>query len=298
MDYRDRYKWNKNSFISDSLYLKMYIDTLKRFFSVEERQIIYLVSKYFTDGVEYARKSLIVANISFEGGERLVRGLDPNLPPLLFDFIVNIYNRSKSYYFHKNGEYANATQLVLAAIEANGRMIESGHFDMLLFDSISHYHNYSALLRKNGQNEEAHSITNMLSSFLITNKPNPIFSSEKYDIIIKNVSFYGLKYSNIHSILLMSIMKEIEDNEFSIGAKVEDNSLVNAIGCWIPDMVIQNADDQKLKRWLTLYINIRIEKTLLVDYDSTEFDLFLNNTPNKIMEIIRSKIVLAKINYT
>jgi len=276
MDYRDRYKWNKNSFISDSVYLKMYIDTLKKFFSVKERQTIYVISKYFTDGVEYARKNLVVANVCFEAGERLVNGLDPNLPPLFFDFIANIYNRSKSYYFHKAGDYENAGKLVLAAIETNERLTASGYFDMLLFDSISHYHNYSSLLKRNGRQGEALEIMNMLAAFLLTNKPNALRNSDRSACIIRDEAFYSLKYSNIHTIILMTLLKEAEQD----GAQ---GAMTSAVSSWLPDMVVQTNDDQKLKNWLTLYADVNSGSIPLSEYREEEFSQFLKNTPNNIM---------------
>ena len=289
MDYRDRYKWNKNSFISDSVYLKMYIDTLKRFFSVKERQTIYVISKYFTDGVEYARKDLVVADVCFEAGERLVNDLDAGLPPLLFDFIANIYNRSKSYYFHKAGDYPNARKLVLAAIENNRRLIASGHFDMLLFDSVSHYHNYSSLLKRNGQHQEAREIMNMLGSFLITNKPNALFGPDRSVDIIKDERYYSLKYSNIHTIVLMSLLKEVEQDG-------TEEDMTASINSWIPDMVVQTADDRKLKDWLKVYRDVSSGGMPLNGYNAEEFNQFLKNTPNSIMGLLADKIKLKTIN--
>ncbi|QEH42010.1 hypothetical protein [Chitinophaga sp. XS-30] len=290
MDYRDRYKWNKNSFISDSAYLRMYIDTLKQFFSLQERQTIYVISKYFTDGVEYARKNLEVANACFEAGERLVSRLDSGLPPLLFDFIANIYNRSKSYYFHKAGDHQRATRLVAAAIETNERLIASGHFDMLLFDSISHYHNYTALLRRNNQAEKAGSILGMLSAFLLTARPNAIFSSDKAAAIMKDTAFYSLKYSNIHTVILMSLLKEVEQRRFTGHSDGMQGPVTDAVRSCVADMVVQTDDDDRLKRWFACYSNISSGSMPAREYSSEAFDQFLKNTPNMIMGLLAEKI--------
>jgi hypothetical protein len=294
MDFRNRHKWNKNSLISNSVYLKMYLDTLKRFFSVEERHIIYILSKYFTDGVEYARKSAFIANICFETGERMVADLSPRFPSLMFDFIDNIYFRSKSYFHYKSGNYSRAITLIQSAIESNARLIESDHFDILLFDSISHHHNHSGLLRKTGHNGEADNIDSMLISFLLTNKSNYIFNSEKFESIVKDVSFYPLKYSNIYSLLILSIMKDekivIEEPETRKPRAFPDE----LISDWISKMIVQTEDDQKLKRWLSIYLLIRSSKMSIDEYQKDDFESFLNNVPNKIIEIMESKDTMLR----
>jgi len=282
MGRRDRYKWNKNSLINNSVYLRMYIETLRGAFTQQERHLIYMVSKYFTDGVEFARDHLEVSQHCFERGERAVKSLDDRHNPLMFDFIGNIYLRSKSYFFYKGGNVSKAMQLVKSAIENNDRLVESNNFDLLVFDSLSHCYNYALLCRKSGNVEMFDEIVYGLVSFLLTAKTNAIISSDKFISVIKDVSFGSLKYSNIYTLLLQNIMTDIKSisEENDACRSVFGDKFVSE---WMREMIVQTDEDRLFKEWLSIYLSICAGEIPTKEYPYNLFAHFLNGLPNEII---------------
>ncbi|WP_264542666.1 MULTISPECIES: hypothetical protein [Flavobacterium] len=66
---KNRLQWHKNTLIEKSGYVLYYMNSLKNHLTVEERQTLYMVSKFFTDGVESARANINLAEYFFAIGE-------------------------------------------------------------------------------------------------------------------------------------------------------------------------------------------------------------------------------------
>ncbi|AYN00849.1 hypothetical protein [Chryseobacterium sp. 3008163] len=100
LNHKDRLQWHKNSLIERSGYVLFYMNSLRDHLPVEDRQTLYMIAKYFTDAVEFARTNIPAAEYFFEIGERYQCEI-PEDKVLLKKLIFNSYDRAKSYYFLK-----------------------------------------------------------------------------------------------------------------------------------------------------------------------------------------------------
>lgn len=165
LNHKGRLQWHKNSLIERSGYVLFYMNSLRDHLPVEDRQTLYMIAKYFTDAVEFARTNIPAAEYFFETGERYHSEI-PEDKVLLKKLIYNSYDRAKSYYFFKINQYDKAFERINHTLEINKTLNEK--FPILVFDSISHYQNLLKVLMFQDKKEEANTIIFELVRFLLT----------------------------------------------------------------------------------------------------------------------------------
>ncbi|MBT2621283.1 hypothetical protein [Chryseobacterium sp. ISL-6] len=162
---KNRLQWHKNSLIERSGYVLFYMNSLRDHLPIEDRQTLYMISKYFTDAVEFARTNIHAAKYFFEVGEHYQSEI-PKDKILLNKLIFNSYDRAKSYYYFKIKNYDKANERINNTLEINKSLKEK--FPILVFDSISHYQNLLKVLVFQNKKEEANTIIYELVKFLLT----------------------------------------------------------------------------------------------------------------------------------
>lgn len=164
IDYQKRLKWNKNTLLDTSSYFIAYMNSLKEHLSVDDRQEFYMIAKYFTDGVEHARYNLRLSKYYFERGEYYKRKIPAN-NILLKKIVGNSYDRSKSYFYFKSGNYAMAVKRIHNTLKINHQIRDL--FPVLIFDSISQYLNLIKIYISQNNTEQANFILSELADFLL-----------------------------------------------------------------------------------------------------------------------------------
>ncbi|GAA4757643.1 hypothetical protein [Flavobacterium hankyongi] len=164
---KNRLQWHKNTLIEKSGYVLYYMNSLKNHLTVEERQTLYMVSKFFTDGVESARANINLAEYFFAIGEHYQKKVSNN-NLLLSQLIWNSYDRAKSYYYFKIKNYDMALERIYNTLEINKNIRDK--FPIIIFDSISHYKNLLKVLVFKEEINEANNMVYEIVNFLISGK--------------------------------------------------------------------------------------------------------------------------------
>src|SRR6266567_2096724 len=135
---QERLKWNKSQLIDTNTYIKVYTETLCTLFPPAERHCLYMISKLFTDGVSEAERDRYESSAHFFArGEAYLEKI-PDEAALLKLLILNIYDRSKSYYYYRTGDIGQAMRLIHNTLR-NNSVLEKDGFPFLIFDRVSQY---------------------------------------------------------------------------------------------------------------------------------------------------------------
>lgn len=194
IDYQKRLKWNKNTLLDTSSYFIAYMNSLKEHLPVNDRQEFYVIAKYFTDGVEHARYNLRLSKYYFERGEYYKRKI-PASNSLLKKIVGNSYDRSKSYFYFKSGNYAMAAERIHNTLKINNQLKEL--FPVLIFDSISQYLNLIKIYITQKNNSEANLILTELINFLFVGKTSLGTFKNCSDIVLEEkFKFFRLFFIN------------------------------------------------------------------------------------------------------
>lgn len=163
-------KWNKSQLIESDHYVRVFIKSLSKHFTPTERQEIYFISKLFVDGtIEVGYSRFESADHFFSRGEALLNRIDQG--SLMKMMLTNIYDRSKSLYYYRLGEYEKAIDLIYNALETN-KKLEAQGFTFMAFDRFSQYHNLSKIYFSRNQFEKGLLVLSDVISFLMNGMPN------------------------------------------------------------------------------------------------------------------------------
>lgn len=168
MKRKDIEQWHKNSLKDQNGYVLFFMNSIKDKLTVNDRQCFYIISKYFTDAVEFARFNIPCSDYFFQMGE-YYHGKVPKDKVILNSLILNCYYRSKSYYFFKIKSIDTAIEFIDHALYINNSLKDS--IPVLIFDSISHYQNMIKILIDQNKILEANNIVFEILKFLLDGKP-------------------------------------------------------------------------------------------------------------------------------
>ncbi|WP_428224795.1 hypothetical protein [Flavobacterium sp.] len=217
---KNRIQWHKNNLIEKSGYVVYYMNSLKNHLSVEDRQTLYMISKYYTDGVESSRENIKLAEYYFSVGEYYQTKVPAN-KELLRKLISNSYGRSKSYYHYKINEYQEALEQIKLTLEINKSI--KNEFPILIFDSISHYKNYLKVLITTGNIDEANHILYEIIIFLITGSTELKALNNCYEVI-SDAHFYEFRLFFINDFIFNYLFL---NTDFQIAKKKFDKEFQN-----------------------------------------------------------------------
>jgi len=232
---QERLKWNKSQLIDTNTYIKVYTETLCRLFTPADRHRLYMISKLFTDGVSEAERDRYESSAHFFArGEAYLEKI-PDESALLKLLILNIYDRSKSYYYYRTGDIGQAMRLIQNTLR-NNRVLEKEGFPFLIFDRVSQYHNLSKLYFSLKERGKAMEILRQMVNFLALGEssllegadPAYLFSQEGYILEIRYSLLCQLLFETSGQLLKMK--EEGPDGVFDAESRPFFSALLRSPG--------------------------------------------------------------------
>jgi hypothetical protein len=271
INYKNRLTWHKNSLIERSGYVFFYMNSLKNHLPVNDRQTLYIIAKYFTDAVEFAKINISACDYFFQTGEYYHRQI-PKENFLLNKLIFNSYDRATSYYYFKIKEYDKATERINHTLEINASIKEI--FPVLIFDSISHYQNLLKVLMFQKKKEDANTLIYEIVKFLLTGKTELKALKNCYN------TANGPDFKDFKQFFL---------NEFIFNYMILNPDFSEALNKLITlykdqkELVLENAP---VASFLNLYLS---DEEYGLDSFKEKYGTYFNGIP---MKIIREKFVI------
>jgi hypothetical protein len=248
-----KYKWNKSSLIDTDIYLKLYIKSLTKNVSVADKQTLFMISKYFTDGAaEVGLNHFQLANYYFEVGEKYYSEIKD---AFVKQIIINVYDRSRSYYYYGLKAYDKAEQLIFNSLN-NNEILEQKGFEFLIFDRVSLLHNLSKIYFSKNAIDDAYKILTAITCFLIQGK-------SEFPMLNKNyIVSYDSDLSKIKHSLLCQILFETADyltatNEYFIA---HNKKFFPHVIDSAKDFLVLIPEDKLLQTWILYLSNFYTNK--------------------------------------
>ena len=197
---QERLKWNKSQLIDTNTYIKVYTETLCRLFAPAERHRLYMISKLFTDGVSEAERDRYESSTHFFArGEAYLEKI-PDESALLKLLILNIYDRSKSYYHYRTGDIGQAMRLIYNTLR-NNSVLEKEGFPFLIFDRVSQYHNLSKLYFSLQERDKALEILRQMVNFLALGESSLLEGADSDYLFSQEAYILEIRYSLLCQLL-------------------------------------------------------------------------------------------------
>lgn len=243
-----KHRWNKSQLIESNLYVNAYTKALQQILNDEDRLTLYMISKFFADATgEVLRSHYNVGMHLYDRGEKYISEVDQSNRPLLL-FLSNIYDRSKSLYYHKVGDVEAAVELIHNTLK-NNRELESMGLGFLLYDRVSQYHNYSKVHFGQEQPEKGFQMLADAIRFLMTGRATYLTDLNENYIKSLDEELNAMRFSLMVDMIFESTghIVAIEDSE----EFEEDSQLFfSHIFEGIEEMMIVNDDDKGFRDWL------------------------------------------------
>jgi hypothetical protein len=280
----NKLKWNKSSLIETDLYIKLYIAALNQFLSAQEKQTLFMISKFFTDGAaEVGRNRTALAEYYFKIGESYYEIAESNA--LLKQVIANVYDRSKSFYYYKTGNTAKAIDLINHTL-INNRLLEEKGFKFLVFDRIQQYHNLSRIYFSVGKINDGFKLLTGITCFLVQGscdlipELNENFIAE-YDDDLCKTKFYMLSQILFETTEHLLSIKDAE--EFLITSTQYFSGIFVAANNYL----VLVPEDKLLKEWILILSDFYQKKIKRFKLQANEFihkkPPFYNGLPHKYL---------------
>jgi len=287
----NRFKWNKSSLIETDLYIKLYIAALNQFLSPQDKQSLFMISKFFTDGAaEVGRNRFLLAEYYFKQGEIYYGNAGDN--SLLKQVITNVYDRSKSFYYHRTGNSEKAIELINNTL-LNNKLLEEKGFKFLVFDRIQQYLNLARVYFSLGDTQKAFELLIGITCFLIQGKTNLLPDLNENFLTEYDEELRKTKFSLLCQILFETTghLQKIKDKEQFFSESIQYFSgVIEAANGY----VIFLPEDKLLKKWILTLSYFYSEKykkfnTKAKDYLKNE-PPFYNGLPHRSLEIFLNLI--------
>lgn len=265
---KNRLQWHKNSLIEKSGYVLYYMNSLKNHLTVEERQTLYMISKFFTDGVESARANIALAEYFFTIGEHYQKKV-PVDNVLLTQLIWNSYDRAKSYYYFKIKNYDMAVERINNTLEINKNIKDK--FPIIIFDSISHYKNILKVLVFKEEIDEANNMIFELVNFLISGKTS-LFSIKDCYETIEGDEYQEFRFFFLNDLIFnyMFLNSDFKDSKSKLITFFNSNK--ELFSRYLP-----------LYHFLEIYLSENIESQK-IDFFEATYDKYFGLIPLKILK--------------
>lgn len=261
IDYEKRVKWNKNTLLDSSSYFVAYMNSLKEHLSTSDRQEFYMIAKFFTDGVEYARDNINLSRYYFKIGELYKKQIPPT-NKMLKKIVCNSYDRAKSYFYFKVGNYLAAENRIQNTLKINNQLKDT--IPILIFDSISQYLNLIKLYTTQKNESKANFILTELIGFLFLGTSS-LDSFKNCSNIVLDKKFDSFRFFFINDIVFNYIF-------------INDVFLPTQKNLLKQKYYLQN---ELIKNFIDLYLEYDDKKLIL--FKSKYKDVY-KNIPIKILE--------------
>jgi len=247
----ERLRFSTNKTLDSHTYIRLYTQALDVHMEVDQRQSFFMIAKFLTDGTMALHKRYSrLADYYFELSDRYINAT-PSSSKKYLNFIKNIYGRSKSFHYFKNGDIESTINLIEECLDATVELEKNEGLQFLVLDRISQYDNFSRVLFSQGKLGEGYKILSDCLVFLMTGKQNKERQfTDKY-LEKKIPEYYEMKsvlMNNIIKDTLGSLQKEPEKEIF-----IESSlPLLTPIFQNLNDMVCHTPTDTKIKEWLNI----------------------------------------------
>lgn len=247
---QSKLKWNKSSLIETDLYIRVYLAALNSLMTAEDKQTLFMVSKFFTDGAaETGRGNYRVADYNFRRGEAYYEAIDTE-KEVLRRMINNVYHRSKSFYHYRQGDFDTAIRLVETTLQ-NSRILEKQGFGFLVFDRAQQYYNLSRIYFTQRNMEEGLTVLSGSISFLIQGRSKQL--PDLNDHVMKEYSadLKRLRYLLLCQMLFDTaeqLMRTEDKETFLKNGKLFYAEVIEAA----KGMLILAPEETGLKKWILL----------------------------------------------
>lgn len=267
LNHKDRLQWHKNSLIERSGYVLFYMNSLRDHVPTEDRQTLYIIAKYFTDAVEYARTNIPAAEYFFEIGEKYHCEI-PEDKVLLRKLIYNSYDRAKSYYYFKIKDYERAIGRIEHTLQINADLKEK--FPILVFDSISHYQNLLKVLVFQDRKEEANKILFEVVKFLLTGNTE-LKTLENSFSIVNDKTFHDFKQYFLNEFIFNYMFT---NSDFNI-------ALENILDFYKNEN--ESVKNEPISAFLKIYLDDSMNDDTVLTFRE-KYNTYFNGIPLKIIE--------------
>lgn len=282
----EKFKWNKSQLIETNTYVKVYIETLNKHLSPEDRQTLFMISKMFTDATaEVGRDRYDIAMHHYERGERYTAQV-PEEKAFLRKFLTNIYDRSKSLYYYKTGDKQEAIRLVHNTLE-NNRELEARGFPFLVFDRVSQYHNLSRIYFSMNEPEKAFEILSGAVCFLVAGKSSVLSDLNDNHVEEYDSDLAEMRFSLICQLLFettMHLQREKDKELFLQDSQLFYSNIIKASS----DFLVLSSREEAVKKWLTIVARFYKKQLWRFRWSAKRYlrsqPPFYNNKPHQLLE--------------
>lgn len=272
---------DKSSLIDTEIYVKVYFNSLSSFLSVEDRQTVFMISKFFTDSAtEVEASQFALADYYFSLGEMYSERVQD---VLMKEIIANIYGRSKSFYFFKIDKVETAIQLIKKTIEIN-KSLELKGFTFLVFDRASQYYNLAKVYFFLENRKVALKLLSEITCFLIKGQANSLT-----DLNDSHVSEYNEDLSKMrHGMMCQVIFETVghlqrESLDFISESTIYFEDIFNIIN----SLKVRLQEDLIVKKWLMCVSKFYLGKGEGFAFEATHFideeSSFYNSLPKEYL---------------
>ena len=280
-----RFKWNRSQLIESNTYVKVFTETLNKLLAPDDRQTLFIISRFFADGAaESGRRRLRMAQYFFERGEKYTADI-PAEKIFLKGFLNNIYDRSKSFYYYRIGNPAEAIRLINNTL-INNQVLEANGFAFLLFDRVSQYHNLAKIYFSLHQPQQAFEILSEIVCFLMVGRSDFLPHLNNNYLTIYTQDLINMRYSLLADILFettSNLQKETDKEIFF----QESKAFFLPILRLAPGLIILEDKEALLQNWLLLISLFYERKFHLFKKEAEAFlvhqPLSLRNASNQLL---------------
>jgi hypothetical protein len=247
----ERFRWSKSQVVESNTYVRMYMEVLNKTFKANERQTLYVISKFFTDGAaEVSNGRFSIADHYFKRGENLMRTETASGSPLLRNFLINVYNRSRSLYHYRLRQVNEAIALIEEVLK-NNEFLEGLGFPFLVFDRVSQYHNLSRVYFSMEQRSRAFEIVTENVRFLMGGRSDLLGNTTLHTRLPADPQYQEMRHSLL-SQLIFETAKPLLYSERELAIITAWENFFDNITANLPFYVAYNKQEEVLRDWLAV----------------------------------------------
>jgi tetratricopeptide (TPR) repeat protein len=246
----DKLKWNKSTLLETDIYIKVYLEALNKLLSTEDKQALFLISKYYTDGAaETGRNHFSMAVFNFSQGEALHKKAAAG-NDIFNRVLLNVYHRSKSFYLYKQKDYDTAIRLINETL-SNNILLEQDGFQFLLFDRVQQCYNLARVYFAKKDPEKALMLLAESTGFLIQLKSEKLKELNRHNLTELTPDLCKIRQS-----LLCQFVCDTAEQLLKISGKEEfilySGQFFNPVTAAAANFKILMEDDRFIEEWLRL----------------------------------------------
>lgn len=283
-------KWNRNQLIDTNAYIRLFLNAVNDHLDGAEKRTLFMISRFYTFGsASVGERNFRLAAHYFEKGLKYFDEI-PEEQAMLRNLLVNIYDRSRSFYYHRLGEYDKAIELIENTL-SNNKALEKEGLSFLVFDRIQQYQNYARVLFSKGEPGKAMDMLASSVIFLINQKITKIPELEEHYLVD-----YSDEEKALRTQLLMDMLPGTAQELLLKKSDTEIDPMVffEPIFNELENFPLFLNEDEFMRRWLVILRIYLTEKTphFLQEADDYKFHIpaFASGKPHQIIDELIAEV--------